>query len=261
MAIISESAYDDVGAGAPVVFLHGFALDRTMWAPQTSAISTHYRCISIDVRGSGESPAGPPNTMDALADDVAAVLDRCGVQQATLVGLSMGGYISFAFWRRHRARVRALLLADTRAGPDSDEALERRRQLIDVARSEGSAAVADRQVTALLGKTTRARHPDIVSFVRGMITRMRVDGIVGQLEAMMSRPDSTPTLSTIDVPVMTVVGDEDAITPPKEARSMHGAIRGSRLEVIAHAGHLSNLERPAAFNAVLVEFLSALAAD
>ena len=258
--IHSGIAYDDVGAGEPLVFLHGFALDRTMWAPQTSALAARCRCLCIDLRGSGESAVPPPYDMDLYADDVAAILDARGIAQATIIGLSMGGYTSFALWRRHPKRVRALVLADTRAGADSEETLGRRRELIEVARREGSAAVAERQVVGLLGKTTRERHPDIGETVARMMARTSVEGIVGQLEAMMARADSRPTLSTIDVPTLVIVGEEDAVTPPKEARTMHEAIAGSRLEILAHAGHLSSLERPGAFNAVLAEFLTVLAA-
>ena len=257
----SGIAYDDVGAGEPVVFLHGFALDRTMWSPQTSALAARYRCVGIDLRGSGGSALPPPYDMDTYADDVAAVLDARGIAQATVVGLSMGGYASFALWRRHRKRVRAFVLADTRSGRDTEEGLQRRRELIDVARREGSAAVAERQVVGLLGKTTRARHPEIGEVVRRTMSRTSVEGMIGQLEAMMARPDSGATLATIDVPTLVIVGEEDAITPPKEARALHEAIGGSRLEVLAQAGHLSSLERPAAFTAALVEFLSALTVD
>jgi pimeloyl-ACP methyl ester carboxylesterase len=189
------------------------------------------------------------------------VLDALGIARAAVVGISMGGYVGFALWRRHPARVRGLVLADTRAGADSAETRERRRQLIDVARREGSAGVAEQQVTGLLGKTTRAQRPDIVDAVRGMMARTSVEGIVGQLEAMMARPDSTPLLPTIDVPTLVVVGDEDVLTPPSEARVVHAGVRGSRLEILERAGHLSSLERPAAFNVVVAEFVTALTAD
>lgn len=254
-------AFDDIGTGEPVVFLHAFALDRTMWAPQISALAARYRCLSMDLRGSGDSNVPPPYSMDQYADDIAALLHSRSIARATIVGLSMGGYVAFALWRRHRPRVRALVLADTRASADTEEGLTRRKDLIVAARREGSTGVADRQVPALLGKTTRDRHPEIMKLVHTTISRAPVEGIVGQLEAMMTRPDSRPTLETIDVPVLIIVGEEDAVTPPKEARAMHEAIAGSRLEIIAQAGHLSSLERPAAFNTALAELLTVLDAD
>lgn len=248
-------AYDDVGEGTPIVFLHAFPLNRTMWAPQTSALAGDWRCLTVDVRGFGESSAAGPFTVDRYADDVAAVLDAAAVRRAIVVGLSMGGYIAFAFWRRHAERVLALVLADTRAGADSADTLQRRRELIDVARADGAAAVAERQVVGLLGKTTRERRPDLVAETRRMAELASVPGIIGALEAMMARPDSTSTLPTITVPTLIIVGDEDVLTPPKEARVMHAGIAGSRLEVLGEVGHLSNVERPSAFNATLNEFL------
>ena len=202
-----------------------------------------------------------PFTVDRFADDVVCVLDNAGIDRATIVGLSMGGYVAFALWRRWPARVRALVLADTRAGADSADTRERRHELIALARFEGASSVVDRQVIGLLGKTTRERRPEVAAQARALAETASVDGIVGALEALLARPDSTPTLSTISVPTLVVVGDEDAITPPKEARAMHQQIRGSRLEVLAGAGHLSNLERPAAFNAVLAEFIQSIESE
>ncbi|HKW11895.1 MAG TPA: alpha/beta fold hydrolase, partial [Gemmatimonadaceae bacterium] len=247
--------YDDVGQGPPVVFLHAFPLNRTMWSAQKSALSGHRRCITIDMRGFGDSAAEAPHGMDRYADDVAGILEATGTGRATIVGLSMGGYIVFALWRRHPELVRALVLADTRAGDDAPDTRERRHELIALARGAGVAAVADRQMIGLLGKTTRDRRPDVVSLVHSIALSGSVDGVVGALEAMLARPDSTSTLSTIDVPTLVIAGEEDVLTPPKEARAMHAAIAGSRLELLAHAGHLSCVERPAAFNAVLTEFL------
>src|SRR5689334_423399 len=143
--------YDDIGKGPPVVFLHAFPLNRTMWAPQTSALAAEWRCLTIDARGFGESLAAGPFAMDRYADDVIAVLDHAGIAHATIVGISMGGYVAFALWRRATDRVRALVLADTRATADSPETIERRRELIALARSDGVSTVADRQLIGLLG--------------------------------------------------------------------------------------------------------------
>jgi 3-oxoadipate enol-lactonase len=248
-------AYDDVGTGLPIVFLHAFPLDRSMWAPQVAALVRQGRCIAPDLRGFGGSTAAPPYFMDQYADDVAALLDTLDVAPAVVVGLSMGGYVAFAFWRRHATRVRGLVLSDTRAGADTDEGKEKRRRLIEVARSRGSTTVAEMQIASMVGATTRERRPDVVEGIRAMMAGAPADGIVGALEALMARPSSTPTLGTIDVPTLIVVGDEDTLTPPNEAESMHERIRGSRLEVVSQAGHICNLERPAAFNHVLTEFV------
>ena len=130
--------------------------------------------------------------------------------------------------------------------------------MIAIAREKGAGAIADRMITGMLGKTTREKHPDLVETMHRLMSLASTDGIVGALEAMRERPDSTPTLATIDVPTLVVVGEEDALTPVHEARILHAGISGSRLEVIAGAGHASSFERPAAFNHVVSEFLTSL---
>jgi 3-oxoadipate enol-lactonase len=250
--------YDDVGTGISLVLLHAFPHNRTMWAPQVSALVEHGRCIAPDVRGFGESTSASPFTIERYADDLADLLAILGVGPVVVCGLSMGGYIALAFYRRHTALVRALVLADTRATADTEETKSKRRELIGVARESGAVAVADSQITGMLGSSTRSLNPDLVESVHQSLREAPVEGIIGALEAMMARPDSTPMLASIAVPTLIVVGDEDVITPQKEARAMHSAIRGSRMEVIRGAGHLSNLERPAAFNHIMSEFIGAL---
>ncbi|HEX6536356.1 MAG TPA: alpha/beta fold hydrolase [Gemmatimonadaceae bacterium] len=251
-------SYDDVGSGMPVVLIHGFPHNRGLWAPQLAALSQVCRCIAPDLRGFGDSDGGAPYSMDRYADDVAALLDALGVERAVVGGLSMGGYITLAFWRRHRERVLGLILADTRAAADDAAGRERRRAMIALARREGPEAVAGAMIESTLGKTTRQRHPEVVGAVHAMFAAASVSAIVGALEAMLDRPDSTPTLATIDVPTLIVVGDEDAISPRREAEAMRATIAGSRLEVIPGAGHASNVERPAAFNAVVTDFVRSL---
>src|SRR5215510_2003451 len=255
----TEIAFDDIGSGFPVVFLHGFPLNRTMWEPQVTALVGEFRCITIDMRGFGGSGGGmPPHTVDQYADDVAGVLDTLGIERAVIAGLSMGGYIAFALWRRHRQRVRAFVLADTRAVADTIDVIERRRALIEAAEEKGATAVANMQIAGLVGRTTRDKRPDIYDAMHRMIAQASVNGIIGATEALIARPDSTSTLSTIDVPTLVIVGDEDVVTPLKDARRIQEGMVGSRLEVLKGAGHLSNVERPAAFNTVVTEFLGTL---
>jgi 3-oxoadipate enol-lactonase len=253
-----ELTYDATGEGTPVLLLHGFPHDRTLWVPQLRGLGRECRIVAPDLRGFGASAAAPPYTIDQYADDAVALLDTLGIERAVVGGLSMGGYIAFALWRRHRTRVRALVLASTRAAVDSEEARRRRHELIALARASGAEAVADAMVPGSLGKRTRARDPELVAAVRAMMARAPVEGIVGALEAMLTRADSVPTLATIDVPTLVIAGDDDAVIPVREARAMHEGIAGSRFEVIPGAGHLCNLERPAAFNAVLGELVGAL---
>ena len=252
-----EMSWEERGDGVPVLFVHGFPHDHSLWDAQIAALAQRARCIAPDLRGFGRSGLAPPFSMDRWADDLAALLDARAVERAVVCGLSMGGYIAFAFWRRHPERVRALVLADTRAGADDDAARAKRREMIALARAEGAGAVAERLMPGMLGRTTRERSPERVAAMRAMLERAPVEGIVGALEAMIARPDSTETLATIDVPTLVVVGEEDALTPPAEARAMQERIAGSRLEVIAGAGHASAFERPAAFSHVLGDFLGA----
>lgn len=259
MEVIDEAlAHAEVGRGLPVVLLHAFPLNRSMWDPQIAALFGECRCIAPDLRGFGDSPRGGPHTMDRYADDVAALLDALQIDRAVIAGLSMGGYVALALWRRHRTRIRALVLADTRASADTAEGAQKRIDLIAVARSQGVGAVIDKQLPGLVGKSTREKQPDLVERIRSIMARSSVEGIVGGLEAMRTRPDSTDLLAGIDVPTLIVVGAEDTVTPLKDARAMHAAIPSSRLEVIPEAGHLSNLERPAAFNTALSDFVGSL---
>ena len=253
-------ACDDIGEGEAVLFVHGFPHHRALWAPQMRTLRTRCRCIAPDLRGFGESAVAPPYSMDRYADDLARLLAALGVERATVVGLSMGGYIALAFWRRHAAHVRALVLADTRAGADDAAARARRLELAALARERGAEAVADAMLPGMAGKSTRERQPELMAALRAMLASAPVDGIVGALQAMMERPDSTPTLATITVPTLVIVGDEDVLTPPAEAERLHAGIAGSRLAVIPGAGHVSNLERPSAFTAVTCELLESLAA-
>jgi pimeloyl-ACP methyl ester carboxylesterase len=255
-------AWDDTGMGPALLFLHGFPHDRRLWAAQLATLSREARCVAPDLRGFGESapmPADTSATMDAYADDVVRLLDHLAIDRATVCGLSMGGYVALALWRRHADRVGALVLSDTRAGADDEAGRARRREMAALARTSGSAAVTDAMIPGMLGKTTRARTPDVERQLRMMGEAADAEGLAAALEAMMARPDSTPTLETIDVPTLVIVGDEDALTPPKQAEVLADGIRGARLEIIAGAGHVPCLERPAAFNLVLGEFVAQLA--
>lgn len=248
--------YDDAGEGRPVVFVHGFPHHRKAWAAQLRALAGHSRAIAVDLPGFGESDMPERFDIDAWANGLARFLDALEIERAIIAGLSMGGYVTLAFWRLHRERVLALVLADTRAGADTEEGKQKRRETIELARHEGPTAVARALLPGMVGKSTREREPSVVAAMRAMLESASVDSIVGASEAMMNRPDATSSLATIHVPTLIIVGEEDVLTPPKESRAMHAAIPGSRLEIIPSAGHVSNLERPAAFNQVLTEFIA-----
>ena len=250
-------AYDDIGDGIPVVFLHGFPHDRSLWSSQIGALAVPARTLACDLRGFGES-GGEAAAIDDYAADVIAWLGGLGITSAVIAGVSMGGYVALAIWRRAPALVRALVLVDTRAGADDGAGRAGRDKQLAFVAERGSAPLADQLVQGMLGKSTRATRPELVERVHAMLARAPVPGVVGALRAMRDRPDSTATLATIDVPVLIVVGEEDVLTPVAESRAMHERIAGSRLEIVAGSGHLTPVERPSAFNHVLSEFLSAM---
>jgi len=252
-------SYRDQGNGEPVIFLHAFPLNQTMWDEQVAALSHHCRTVTIDLRGFGGSDAGhPPLTMEQMAADVRGLMSGLDIERATLVGLSMGGYVALAFYREYPDAVRALVLSDTRASADTHAARERRLQSAEKAEREGAAAIADDMVPLLLGETTRQTRPDIAARVRAMIEANSPHAISAAQRGMAARRDSIYILAAIDFPTLIIVGAEDQLTPPTEAESLRDGIRGARLQVIAGAGHLSNIERPVEFNAALTEFIESL---
>jgi 3-oxoadipate enol-lactonase len=184
-----------------------------------------------------------------MADAVAAKLDALGVAgPIVLGGLSMGGYVAFAFARKYPDRLAGLILADTRAEPDDDAARANRDKMIGLASTSPASAVIEQMLPKLLGSTTHARRPELVEQVRHLGSAQRPAGIIAALQALRNRPDSRPTLKAIHVPTLILVGREDALTPPNLAEGMAKGIAGAKLVVLDEAGHLSNLERPEAFN-------------
>lgn len=253
--------YQTWGAGPPVVLLHGFPLSGAMWRPQGEDLGDRWQVVAPDFRGFGASdpPAGAM-TLEAYADDVLRVADALGLSRFVLGGLSMGGYVVFRVLVRAAGRVEAVILADTRADPDTEDS--RRRRLDGIARIEREGPegfLADLTAT-LVGPTTRARRSDVLETVRAMARAAHPRGLTAALAAMAERPDSRPMLSRLAVPVLVLVGEEDTVTPPDVARAMAAAIPGARLVVVPGAGHLASLEQPEAFTGAVREFLTDLAA-
>ena len=251
-----ELALDDRGSGPALLFVHGYPLDGTLWRHQAGAFPG-WRTLIPDLRGLGRSDAPDVGySMATYADDLASLLDAVGVDDVVLAGLSMGGYVAFEFVRRHRPRVRGLVLADTRAQADSAEGRKGREAAMATAREGGAPLIADQMLTRLLSPSA----PEALrESVRAMMAAAPVPGILGALVAMRDRADSTELLPTLEgLPTMVVVGEEDAITPPADARAMAKAIPGARLVEIPGAGHLAPLEQPEGFNRELASFLERL---
>ena len=253
-----ELAYEDHGIGLPVIFLHAFPLNRSMWEDQITALlrEQRFRLVSLDWRGFGESTlTSGITTMEMLADDVVALMDALGMSQAILCGLSMGGYVAFALYRKYPQRVGGLILADTRPGVDSEEGKANREQLARLAEQQGTDAVANLQVPRLLAASTRQHHPEVELKVRHMIATATTQGIAAVSRGMALRADSTDLLSHITCPTLVIVGEEDELTSPEIARDYAARIPGAQFASIAHAGHLSNLEQAGAFQSILHNFL------
>lgn len=251
--------YRDEGAGVPVIFIHAFPLNQTMWDDQLVALQSCCRTITLDLRGFGRSDAARgPCLMDKMAADVRGLMSSLGVGKAVLVGLSMGGYVSLAFYRNYPGSVLAMVLADTRASADTREARERRLKSAERAEREGARAIAEDMIPMLLGRTTLETRPQVIERVRAMIEGNSPIGIAGAQRGMAERRDSTPLLEAINFPTLILAGDEDTLTPVDEAAGLCAGIRGARLRVLEGAGHLSNLEKPDEFNSVLIEFIKSV---
>jgi pimeloyl-ACP methyl ester carboxylesterase len=257
-------AYFDSAPGADarrtLILIHAFPLGAGMWEPQIAAIPAGWRLITPDLRGFGGTtdPDGGSSSLDDYATDAIDLLAELGITRAVVGGCSMGGYVTFSVLRRTPDLAEALVLVDTRAGPDTPESRANRRAMLAVVDREGPSGVARDMMPKLIGKTTREVDPTVESAVRRLIKQQSPDAIRGAIHRMMDRPDSMPVIAGFRRPALVVVGEEDELTPVEESRRIAQAIPGSVLEIIPGAGHLPNLEQPARFNQALTAFLTSL---
>ena len=250
-------------AGLPLVLLHAFPLSSAMWSAQVAALRERVRVVTPDQRGFGGSRLGAdPPSLDHAADDLAALLDGLGLEDVVLGGLSMGGYVAMAFLRRHPGRVRALLLADTKATADPDAARDKRLAMADRLTAEGSPqALLDDVLPGLTGPTTARDRPEVVAGVRELVAAAPPGSAAWAQRAMAARPDSLETLREVRVPALVVRGDEDGLSSPDDAAAMLAALPDGRLSVLTGSGHLSALEVPDAFTAVVADFVAEVAGE
>jgi len=255
-----ELAVDVRGEGLPVLFVHGFPFDRTVWRHQLAALS-RVRRIAPDLRGVGGSGAPPTSDGYALAryaDDLIAVLDAVGVRDAVVCGLSMGGYVTFELLRRHPERVRALILAGTKTEPDSAEGKRDRDELVRLVERQGADALVERLLPRLVAPATQTTQPEVTEQVREMVRRWAVPALVGAMRAMRNRPDSADTLGAVRLPTLVLVGTDDAIAPPAGALAMAKLVPGAQYHVVPAAGHLAPLEQPLVTSRLLADFLGSI---
>jgi len=255
----AEIAYRVLGEGPPVVLLHPFPANHEFWLPVAEALSTRYRVILPDMRGHGDSGVGDgPATMEKHAADIARVMDDAEIGRAPLVGVSIGGYALFEFWRRHRGRAAALVLCNTKAPADSAEARVGRLQAANDVIDRGTEPFFQSMVPRLLGKNTCESRPDLVEGALRMMRKMSPEDVAQVQRGMAARPDSVDTLKTINAPTLIVTGDEDILTGVNEAELMRQHISGSQLRVIPKAGHYSPWEKPEEAGKLLRQFLGRL---
>ena len=248
--------FEVLGSGPPVVLLHPFPANRDLWKPSAQALVSHYRVILPDLRGHGDSGIGQgPASMEKHAADIARVLDREEVRRAVFVGVSIGGYVLFEFWRRYRARVEALVLCNTKAQADNPEARTGRLQAAADVMERGTEPFFESMVPKLIGKTTRSTRPDLVEGALRMMRKMSAEDVALVQRGMGDRQDSVETLKTINVSTLIVTGDEDILTGVSEAELMRRNIQGSQMKVIAKAGHYSPWEQPEEVGKLVRQFV------
>jgi 3-oxoadipate enol-lactonase len=253
-------AYDKIGKGIPLLFIHGYPLSRKIWTPQMESLSDLATLISVDLRGHGESFAyDGPYSMELLAEDCKKVLEDININQPVLVcGLSMGGYVTMALYRNYPHLIKGLILTSTRAGADSPEAKASREASIKKANDNGSSYIADNMIQKIVAPQTSYSKPDLVRKIHAIMAHTSIQGIVGALHGMMNRSDSTSLLSQISCPTLIIHGTDDQLIPIKEAELMHSQIPNSQMVRIVNAGHLPNLEQPDVFNQALSDFIASL---
>jgi|SRR6516164_1680716 pimeloyl-ACP methyl ester carboxylesterase len=254
----AELVYQIRGEGPPIVLLHPFPLDHTFWSGVVDHLSTRFRIVVPDLRAHGDSELGDGlATMQKHAGDLVRLCREQRINKAFFVGVSIGGYILFEFWRRSREQVAALALANTRAGAETPESKAARLRSADKVLREGTGSFIEEMAAKLLSGTTRTNRPDIVEAARQMMRKMSPQDVAGIQQGIAERPDSTPTLATINVPTLLIAGAEDSV-PLAEMELMRQQVPGSSLQVISRAGHYAALEKPDEVGPLLRSFFDRL---
>jgi 3-oxoadipate enol-lactonase len=243
--------------GLPVVLLHAFPLSGAMWEPQLEALKS-FRVLVPDLRGFGATPLAVPWFVEHAVDDVYETLSSVGVEKAVLVGLSMGGYVALRAVEKFPARVKALVLCDTRAEADANENKIKRAAAVEFVRARGVAPFVGPFLNDAFAPKTATDKPKVVQFLRAVAEKAAPEAVMAALAALAARADMTAALPKITVPTCVIVGSHDKITPLALSETMRSRVPGAELHVIPDAGHFSNAENPEAFNERLVSFLRRL---
>jgi 3-oxoadipate enol-lactonase len=254
-------AVRDCGRGQPIVLVHGFPLDGRMWNAQIDALAATHRVITPDLRGHGQSLLQDTGdnaitTMAQMADDLAAMLAALALNEPVcLCGLSMGGYVAWEFWRRHRDGLGSLVLCDTRGAADTPEVIDVRHATAARLMAEDTSFLAEAMLPKLLAPETLSEHPAVVTQLTAMIAENNPLGLAAALRGMAARADASDWLAEIDVPTLVIVGEHDQISTVAEMRQIADALPDARFLEVPAAGHMPPMENAEVVNTALAEFL------
>lgn len=253
-------SYDDIGAGdTPIIFMHGYPFDKTMWEGQLQFLRSSYRVIALDIRGFGASRDEQSLlSIDLFADDVISFINKLEIEKAILCGLSMGGFIALNAIARFPDRFEALILCDTQCIADTAEVKAKRYKTIDEIKANGPDDFNEGFIKSVFHKDSLIQMPEIVEAVRNVVFSNSQQIIINGLIALAERSETCMTLGRIAVPTLIICGREDVVTPLPQSEYMHEHIKGSLLRIIENAGHVSNLEHQYEFNKILYDFLMSL---
>ena len=250
--------YDDMGESEiPIIFIHGFPLNKKSWEPQIEFLKERHRVITYDIRGFGKSELGEEESSIVLfADDLIELMDALQIKKAIVCGLSLGGYILMNAVHRYPKRFEALILSDTQCNADTAETKDKRYQSIEKINAEGTQGYADASVKNLFCKNTFENNTGLVKEIRNTIEITPTASITSTLKALAKRSDACAFLSEISNFTLIICGKEDTITPPEKAEFLNTAIKNSSLVILENAGHLSNVENPDDFNHAIGNFIT-----
>ena len=253
-------SYDDIGEGnIPIIFLHGYPFDKTMWQLQLDFLKSSYRLIACDIRGFGKSSDEDSTlSIDLFGDDLVKFMNKLDINKAIVCGLSMGGFVALNAHKRFPTRFEALILCDTQCIADTTEVIEKRYKSIDEINANGVTDFNEGFIKKVFHKDSLTNKLQLVEQLRRVVFSNSKHIISQGLVALANRSETCSSLSEVSIPTLIICGREDEVTPLEQSIFMNEHIKGSILKVIDNAGHVSNLEQPNEFNKHISEFLSAL---
>ncbi len=253
-------SYDDVGEGnIPIIFLHGFPFDKSMWAKQLDFFATTNRVIAIDIRGFGKSTdESTPLSIDLFSDDLMLFMNQMKISKAIICGLSMGGFIALNAQARFPDRFEAIILCDTQCIADTIEVKLNRYKTIDEIALNGTLNFNEAFIKKVFCKNSFTNKQEIVTQLRSVVMANPEQIVINGLKALAERSETCSTLSEINIPTLIICGREDEVTPLEQSEFLHTSIKASALHIIDDAGHVSNIEQPEEFNNEISKFLLAV---